>query len=137
MPDPGLVAEFERVTDAAAETFGIALADLLSRSARPIYAEPRMVAMAVLRRKGYPLQAIGDLFERDHASVWNAERTIERRVSGDAEYAEMVRLIAEGTPYQDDDLRRALDLQRRAEDLLRESRRILERLAPVEIRRTA
>ena len=137
MPDPGLVADFERITQAAADTFGVSLSDLLSRSARPVYAEPRMVAMAALRRKGYPLQAIGDLFERDHASVWNAERQIEHRARVDSRYAEMVRLIAEGAPYQDDDLRRALDLQRRAEDLLRESRRILERLVPAEIRRTA
>jgi len=51
--------------------------------------------------------------------------------------AEVVRAIDEGLPYQPDELRRALELQRRAEDLLRESRRILERLAPVEMRRTA
>ena len=77
----------ERIRDiqqAACDYFGLTVEDLVSRSRMRRVSRPRMIAMALARnRLGASLQAIGDAFGRDHATVSNALDCVRALIEAD------------------------------------------------------
>jgi chromosomal replication initiator protein len=78
---------------ATAEAAGIDAAALRGPDRRRAVAWPRQVAMALCRRRGVSLGAIGLAFRRDHTTVLHALRVVEARMDDDLA-AEMARIAA-------------------------------------------
>lgn len=71
---PALVS---RVIDACATEWGVTREDILGRCRRKRFAHPRIAAQALARKHtdlSYP--ELGDIFDRDHASIMNARARV-------------------------------------------------------------
>jgi chromosomal replication initiator protein len=74
----------ESIQKRVAEHFDIRVGDMTSKKRPANIAVPRMVAMYLSRElTGKSLPAIGEAFNRNHATVINAVKTIERKMKAD------------------------------------------------------
>jgi chromosomal replication initiation ATPase DnaA len=78
---------------ATAEAAGLTPEDLRGRARHRAVVGPRQLAMALCRRRGASLGAIGIAFRRDHTTVLHAWRAIGPRLKGDLS-AEAARIEA-------------------------------------------
>jgi chromosomal replication initiation ATPase DnaA len=78
---------------ATAEAAGLTPEDLRGRARHRAVVGPRHLAMAICRRRGASLGAIGIAFRRDHTTVLHAWRAIGPRLDGDLS-AEAARIEA-------------------------------------------
>lgn len=75
------------VIAAVQDTFDV---DVFENSRAAAVAEPRQLAMYLLRDAGWTLKAIGALFGRDHSTVSFACRAVERRIKTEPGYRSLV-----------------------------------------------
>jgi chromosomal replication initiator protein len=67
-----------KIVSAVANQFGIRVEDLLGKSQRQEYAQPRKVAMYLCRNQlGLPYTRIGEIFKRDHSTVMTSVKQVE------------------------------------------------------------
>ena len=71
----------ENILRVVAQYYGVSVEDLLSRSRKKIYAEPRMLAMALTRElTDLPLKSIARTYQRkDHSTVMHAIENMDKR----------------------------------------------------------
>lgn len=81
----------EQIQKRVAEQFDIRLADMTSKRRPRSIAEPRMLAMYLSRQlTGHSYPAIGEAFNRNHATVMHAEAAVTKRIDQDPEFASVV-----------------------------------------------
>lgn len=73
---------------AAAESFGVRVADIRSRSREQRHSWPRQAAMWLAKCEGNSNPKIGHHMDRDHTSVIYACRQVERRFDEDEEFGD-------------------------------------------------
>ncbi len=78
---------FDAITAAVCEHFALKLGDLRSRRRSRHIAVPRQVAMYLCRRlMGTSLPRLGEMFERDHSTVFHAVEATEKRLKEDVSF---------------------------------------------------
>jgi hypothetical protein len=65
----------------ASEQFGVTIASLVARRGTWQVSDARMVVYWLLRSDGRTFEAVGDLLDRNHATVWHGVRVAERRLA--------------------------------------------------------
>lgn len=66
------LADPQEVVRLIAEEYTLTVAQLLGKSRESYIVEARHAAMRELRRRGYSLERIGEIMQRDHKTVWYA-----------------------------------------------------------------
>lgn len=85
----------ETIQRRVAEHYDIRVADMTSPRRPANIAQPRMLAMYLARKLTQKsLPAIGEAFLRDHATVINAVRTVEKRMAADETFKHTVSMLA-------------------------------------------
>lgn len=73
--------------------YKISKKDLFSDSRKPQVAEPRQLHWLVLRRKGYTLKSIGDMYNRKHSTVYSGIKHIECLIDSDKKVREIYQKV--------------------------------------------
>ena len=69
--------ERKLIVNAVCDVYGLRPRDLKGRRRYEPLAEARHVAMTILRRRGHTVQAVAEVFDRDHAVTLHAVRRID------------------------------------------------------------
>jgi hypothetical protein len=64
--------------------------DVFENSRAAAVAEPRQLAMYLLRDAGWTLKAIGKVLGKDHTTVWFGCQAVERRIQTESGYRALV-----------------------------------------------
>jgi chromosomal replication initiation ATPase DnaA len=80
-----------RICEMVAEVFGVPVSGLWSPHRLVAVTVPRQAAMAIIhQRLDLTLQAIGDIFRKDHGTVMHAVRVHENRIATEPAYADKI-----------------------------------------------
>ncbi len=86
----------EDIQRGVAEFYSLRLADLVGNRRPAHIAAPRQIAMYLSRKlTEHSLPEIGRAFERNHATVHHAIRTVETKMKGDADLRGSIRLLSD------------------------------------------
>ena len=92
--DPAQPIDGKAIRDHVAKCFGLDPARLSSRSRRRSVLYPRQIGMYLTRKHTHQsLECIGQFYDRDHASVLNALRSLEKQMETSAKITREVRFI--------------------------------------------
>lgn len=73
--------------------YGIKQEDLFGRSRKPSVAEPRQLHWLMLRKKGYTLKSIGEMYNRKHSTVYSGIKHIECLIDSDKKVREIYQKV--------------------------------------------
>ncbi|MFA4943854.1 MAG: chromosomal replication initiator protein DnaA [Lentisphaeria bacterium] len=84
----------ERIQKIVAEHFDVRLADMTSKRRPANIAWPRQVAMFLCRRHtAYSTPAIGEVFNRNHATILHAVSTVQARLDRDGDFRQTLGVL--------------------------------------------
>lgn len=78
--------ESKLIVDAVCDVYGVLPCELKAHVRTEPLTEARHVAMCILRRRGYSLQAVADVFNRDHAMTMHAVKRVDRLRETEAKF---------------------------------------------------